>query len=99
MMRMEHAVQHHESGSKGAFFIADAAGEHVAAMSYSRANASLIIIEHTDVHPSLAGQGVGRALLDALVAWARTSATKVMPLCPYATAQFKKDASIRDVLM
>ena len=96
---MPHTVQQRESDSKGAFFIADAGGEHVATMTYSRANASLIIIDHTDVHPSLSGQGVGRALLDALVAWARTSNTKVMPLCPYATAQFKKDASIRDVLM
>lgn len=96
---MEHTVQQHESGSKGAFFIADADGAHLATMTYSRANESLIIIDHTDVHPSLAGQGVGRVLLDALVAWARTSKTKVMPLCPYATAQFNKDASIRDVLM
>jgi predicted GNAT family acetyltransferase len=96
---MSHDVQHHESGSKGAFFIAGASGEHLATMTYSRANASLIIIDHTDVASSLAGQGVGRALLDALVAWARSSKTKVMPLCPFATAQFGKDASIRDVLM
>ena len=97
--RAKHVVQQHESGSKGAFFIADEAGAHVATMAYSRANASLIIIDHTDVAASLAGQGAGRALLDALVDWARRSNTQVMPLCPYATAQFKKDASIRDVLM
>lgn len=96
---MEHTVQHHESGSKGAFFVADATGQQIATMTYSRANAGLIIIDHTDVDPSLAGQGVGRALLNALVDWARNSNTKVMPLCPFATAQFKKDASIRDVLM
>ena len=96
---MSHSVQHHESGSKGAFFVAGPTGEHLATMTYSRANAGLIIIDHTDVHPSLSGQGVGRALLDALVAWARTTNTKVMPLCPYAAAQFKKDVSIQDVLM
>ena len=94
-----HVVQQQESGSKGEFFIADESGDHVATMAYSRANASLIIIDHTDVAPSLTGQGAGRALLDALVDWARRSNTKVMPLCPYATAQFRKDASIRDVLM
>ena len=99
MGRMSHAVQHQESGSKGAFSIADANGVHLATMTYSRANESLIIIDHTDVAPSLAGQGVGRALLDALVAWARRSKIKVMPLCPFAKAQFGKDASIRDVLM
>ena len=51
MTRMEHAVQQHESGSKGAFFIADTDGKHVATMSYSRANQSLVIIDHTDVDP------------------------------------------------
>ena len=96
---MEHAVQHQESGSKGSFFIAGPAGQHLATMTYSRANASLIIIDHTDVDPSLAGQGVGRVLLTALVEWARGSQTKVMPLCPFAKAQFAKDASIRDVLL
>ena len=96
---MSHTIQHHEAGSKGAFFIAGANGEPMATMSYSRASATLVIIDHTDVHPSLAGQGVGRELLNALVAWARGTGTKVMPLCPYASAQFKKDASIQDVLM
>ena len=96
---MSHDVQQQESGAKGAFFIAGATGERLATMTYSRANEALIIIDHTEVGPSLAGQGAGRALLDALVAWARNSSTKVMPLCPFATAQFGKDASIRDVLM
>lgn len=95
---MNHVVRHHESGSKGAFFIAGENGAHLATMTYSRANESLVIIDHTDVASSLAGQGVGRALLDALVAWARSSHTKVMPLCPFASAQFAKDPSIRDVL-
>lgn len=57
----------------------------------------MIIIDHTDVDPSLSGQGVGGQLLDALVHWARATATKVAPLCPVAKAQFSKDTSIRDV--
>jgi len=46
----------------------------------------------------LKGQGAGRQLLDALVQWARETRTKVMATCPFALAQFRKDASIRDVL-
>ena len=47
------------------------------------------------------GDRVGRrrALLGALVEWARTTGTKVVPLRPFAKAQFGKDASIRDVLV
>jgi predicted GNAT family acetyltransferase len=94
---MEHTVEHHESGAQGAFFI-QKNGQRLAEMTYSRTNATLIIIDHTEVDPSLSGQGVGRQLLDALVAWARATGTKVLPLCPFAKAQFNKDESIRDVL-
>lgn len=95
---MQYTVEHEEAASKGAFYI-DKAGQRVAEMTYSRTNATMIIIDHTDVADSLRGEGVGRQLLDALVAWARSTGTKVLPLCPYAKAQFDKDPSIRDVLV
>ena len=68
-------------------------------MSYSRTNPTMVIIDHTEVDDTLRGQGVGRQLLNALVDWARSTGTKVLPLCPFAKAQFGKDASIRDVLV
>ena len=95
---MQYSIQHEEAASKGAFYI-DKAGQRVAEMTYSRTNATMIIIDHTDVDDSLRGEGVGRQLLDALVAWARGTGTKVLPLCPFAKAQFDKDPAIRDVLV
>jgi len=94
---MDHTIEHTEGEAQGAFII-QKNGQRLAEMTYSRTNATLIIIDHTDVDPSLSGQGVGRQLLDALVAWARATGTKVLPLCPFAKSQFDKDASIRDVL-
>lgn len=90
-------IQHQETGHRGAFYV-ERDGQRLAEMTYSRANATLIIIDHTEVDESLAGQGVGRRLLDALVQWARATHTQVMATCPFALAQFRKDASIRDVL-
>lgn len=95
---MEHQIEHQDSGAKGAFYVANE-GRRLAEMTYSRTNATLVIVDHTDVDASLGGQGVGRALLEALVGWARTTGTKVMPLCPFAKAQFDKDPSLRDVLV
>ena len=95
---MQYTVEHEEAASKGAFYI-DKAGQRVAEMTYSRTNATMIIIDHTDVDDSLRGEGVGRQLLNALVDWARSTGTKVLPLCPYAKAQFDKDPAIRDVLV
>ncbi|MGE0349342.1 GNAT family N-acetyltransferase [Hydrogenophaga sp.] len=95
---MPHAIQHQENASKGAFFV-QPGGQRLAEMTYSRTSPTLIIIDHTEVDESLKGQGAGRQLLDALVAWARETRTKVIALCPFAKAQFEKDASLRDVLM
>jgi predicted GNAT family acetyltransferase len=90
-------IGHEESGHRGAFFY-EKNGQRLGEMTYSRADAKLAIIDHTEVDPSLAGQGVARKLLDAAVQWARESGTKFAVTCPYASAQFAKDASIRDVL-
>jgi predicted GNAT family acetyltransferase len=94
---MEHSIEHKDEGTKGAFFI-QVDGQRVAEMTYSRTNATLLIIDHTEVDASLSGQGIGRRLLVELVGWVRRTGTKVVPLCPFARAQFTKDASIRDVL-
>ena len=95
---MKYPVQHEEAPSKGMFHI-EKNCQRVAEMTYSRTNATMIIIDHTDVDESLRGEGVGRQLLDALVEWVRSTGTKVLPLCPFAKAQFTKDTSIRDVLV
>jgi uncharacterized protein len=95
---MPHTIQHQEQDAKGAFYIAKD-GQRLAEMTYSRTNATMIIVDHTEVDPSLSGQGVGRELLGALVQWARATGTKVLPLCPFAKAQFGKDATLRDVLV
>jgi len=58
----------------------------------------MLIIDHTDVNERFRGQGVGRQLLDELIAFVRERQVKVIPLCPFAKSVFDKDASIHDVL-
>lgn len=93
---MTDEIKHEEPDHRGAFFI-ERDGKRVAEMTYSRANAGLVIIDHTEVASELGGQGVGRRLLDAAVAWARATETKFLSTCPFASAQFAKDESLRDV--
>jgi len=90
-------IEHEEESGRGAFFIAKQ-GLRLAEMTYSRVDPKLVIIDHTEVNDALQGMGVARKLLDHPVAWARETQTKLMATCPYASAQFAKDASIRDVL-
>lgn len=86
-----------ESEHRGSFFLEEN-GERLAEMTFTRTHPTLVIIDHTQVNDRLRGKGAGRQLLDAAVAWARETGTKIIPTCPYAKAQFDKDKSIRDVL-
>lgn len=94
---MDRNIEHTETGQRGVFFI-EQDGKRIAELTYRRASDSLIIIDHTEVEPSLRGQGLARSLLAAAVNWARESHIKVKPACTYAVAQFARDQSIRDVL-
>lgn len=94
---MVEPIRHEEEGHRGAFYV-EREGERVAVMTYSRLSPTLAIIDHTEVAPELSGEGVGRALLDAAVGWARASGTRFKVTCPFAKAQFARDPSIRDVL-
>ena len=91
------SIEREEKGHRGAFFVTRD-GSRIAEMTFSRVNPTLVMIDHTEVSEVLKGQGAGRQLLDAFVAWARHTHTKIIPVCPFAKAQFDKDPSIRDVL-
>ena len=71
---------------------------HLAGMTFSRASARLIIIDHTDVPEALRGKHIGNLLLEHAIAEARAGGAKIFPLCPFAAAQFRKHPEYQDVL-
>ena len=71
---------------------------HESEMTYSRASAQLIIIDHTGVHDALRGRGVGQVLVTRAVEDARREGFKIIPLCPFAKAQFQRHPEWRDVV-
>ena len=61
---MQHTIEHHDDGTQGAFYLEEN-GRRLAEMTYRRTNATTVLVDHTEVDPSLGGQGVARKLLDA----------------------------------
>lgn len=73
---------------QGAFVI-EKDGERLAEMVIAIQNKNLTVY-HTEVTEQLKGQGVASALLKKMVTYARENNLKVIPLCPYVLAQFKR---------
>ena len=90
-------IGHNHTENKGEFFIADDQGKQ-AQITYSKAGADKIIIDHTEVDETLRGQGIGYKLVERAVEHAREQGLKIMPLCPFAKAVFKKNQEYQDVL-
>jgi predicted GNAT family acetyltransferase len=86
-----------DTGSKGRYFIRSAAGDE-AEMTFSKAGEHLIIIDHTEVPDAFRGQGAGLRLVTRAVEDMRAAGKKIIPLCPFANAQFRKHAEWADVL-
>ena len=86
-----------EQSNKG-FAVAKENGNRVGLMSYSIPESDFIIIDHTEVEPDLKGKGVGKKMLYKIVEMAREKNVKILPLCPFANAMFKKLEDINDVL-
>jgi predicted GNAT family acetyltransferase len=90
-------IQHKKVGTKGLFYV-ESNGNILAEMVYSMPSDDKMIIEHTEVSEELKGQNVGYQLVHTAVEYARTHNIKIIPLCPFANAVFKKKTEYADVL-
>lgn len=90
-------IQQKQNGAKGSFYIAEA-DRILAEMVYTMPSADKMIIEHTEVSDELRGKNIGYQLVNHLVEYARTNHLKIIPLCPFTNAVFKKKPEYADVL-
>lgn len=90
-------IAHERQGQRGAFVIRRG-DEVLAQMSYSRAGATMAIIDHTDVDERLRGTGAGARLVKSAVEWARAEKVQLVALCPFAKSVFDKTPDYGDVL-
>ena len=89
-------IELEETASKGRYIFRSHGAE--AEMTFSKAGEHLIIIDHTEVPDAFRGEGVGLRLVTRAVENARTAGKKIIPLCPFANAQFRRHPEWADVL-
>ena len=90
------SIEREEGENKGRYH-ASVEG-HEAEMTYSRSGERTIIIDHTGVPDALRGRGIGRALVERGVRYARAEGRTIIPLCPFAKAQIARTPEWHDVL-
>ena len=79
-----------ETGNRGRYEARLAGKDAVGELTYSRQGAATLLADHTGVPDALRGQGVGQALVQRLVNDARKNGLKVVPVCPFVRAMWKR---------
>lgn len=91
------AIEFEDLGAKGRYVIRAPDGEE-AEMTFVKVGDDQIIIDHTGVPDAFRGQGAGLRLVTRAVHDARAAGKKIIPLCPFAAAQFRRHPEWADVL-
>ena len=94
---MSDDIKLEETDTKGRY-VYQADGGPEAELTFSKTGSGLIIIDHTGVPDDYRGQGVGLKLVQHAVDEARKNDWKILPLCPFAAAQFRRHPEWADVL-
>lgn len=94
---MSDTIKLDETDTKGRYWLRGPDGSE-AEMTFTKSGAGMIIIDHTLVPDAFRGQGVGLKLVERGVADARAAGKKIIPLCPFAAAQFRRHPEWADVL-
>lgn len=84
----EVAIQLDKEGY-GAFFIREGT-KMMGGMEVSVSGSNLTVY-NTEVLPEAEGKGFAKKLVTAMADYARANGLKVIPLCPYTLAQFKRN--------
>lgn len=74
-------------------------GQSKAHLDFLITNKGKFVIRHTEVDPSLEGQGIGMALLNKSFEYAREHDMKILPICPFAkNVMYKNPDKYKDLL-
>jgi len=58
-----------------------------------------VVLVHTEIEPSLEGQGVGSRLIAGALADIRSRGLKLVPVCPFVLAYLKRHPEFDDLVV
>lgn len=91
-------IDREDTPSRGRYVGRMPGHDDVAELTFSKTSPTLVIADHTAVPDSMRGTGVGRSLVERLVADARAGGYRIIPLCPFVKAQYLRHPEWDDVM-
>ena len=95
-MSEHYSVENEEAGGRGRFVIHLPDGSD-AEMTYTRRDPSTIVAEHTGVPPQYRGHGIAEQLVQAAIGHVRATGGRIVPVCSYVVAQFRRHPEWEDL--
>jgi uncharacterized protein len=92
------SIEKQTAGRRGRYVARIDGVEGEAELVFTVRGPSLISADHTESPTSMRGTGVAMALVEHMIADARANQFKIIPICPYVRAQYKKHPEWRDVM-
>jgi predicted GNAT family acetyltransferase len=87
---IEDLTVEHERGTNQGRYVIYLPDGYEAEMTYVRRGEDTIVADHTFVPPEFRGQGIAEKLMNAAIEDARDNRHKIVPLCSYVAAQFRR---------
>jgi predicted GNAT family acetyltransferase len=91
-------IERQQTSASGRYIARIAGIEGEAELIFTRRSPTLISADHTGAPDSMRGTGAAIALVQRMIADARTEGFKVIPVCPYVLAQYKRNPGWVDVM-
>lgn len=91
---MDFPIQHNQNETRGIFYMKKK-DQTIAELTYTLEN-DIMTIDHTEVNPSMEGNGLGGKLVSASYAFAKAEHLKINPLCPFAEVVFDRNPDWND---
>jgi uncharacterized protein len=91
-------IEREDAGDKGRYVARIAGVEGEAEIAFTIRGPHLVSADHTSAPDGMKGKGVAMALVEHMISDARSRGFKIIPVCPYVKAQYRKHPDWRDVM-
>lgn len=95
---VEIRIEREEANGRGRYVGRIPGIEGEAEITFTRRGPKLISADHTGAPDTMRGTGAAMALVEYMIADARRDGFRIIPICPYVKAQYRKHPDWADVM-